>query len=232
MQHRSPSSASYTAPTRSMSFKAYLHEKYQTACRLQQDIVADPLMVEMLNAGGEDHELVKRWMRDYGLFQGIEGGARTLIAKRFVAFARAHGRVAHIDDAAIAALFKELLQALFKVQQRSWMSATSKLLWCLYPRDIVIYDTFVHRTLVTLQCIDTDLAGTARIGAAPEIKTEADLKLAVDAYMRYQGLVRKLLRVHQPALDKLRHDCEVSYPYDIRIVDKLLWMIGDCKQAY
>jgi hypothetical protein len=118
------------------------------------------------------------------------------------------------------------------VKPRSWMSATSKLLWCLYPRDIVIYDAFVHRTLVTLQCVDPDLAGTERIGAAPKIETHAHIDPAVAAYIRYQSLVRRLLTVHTPALNELRRQHKEQYLYDIRIVDKLLWMIGDSKRAY
>ncbi len=215
-----------------MSFRTYLQEKYPVACTRQREIEADPVMVEMLKAGGQDHDLVKRWMKDYGLFQGIEGKSREKIAKRFIVFAQEHNRITRIDDAAVAALFHELLLALFEVQQRSWMSATSKLLWCLYPRDIVIYDAFVHRALVTLQCVDPDLAGTERIGGAPKIKTKVHLKQAVSAYMRYQGLVRKLLDVHQAELDKLRRNHGELYPYDVRIVDKLLWMIGDSKMSY
>ncbi|SFO89464.1 hypothetical protein SAMN05216567_103221 [Variovorax sp. OK605] len=215
-----------------MSFKKYLEEKYPIACDMQRQIDEDPLMVDMLRTNGADHELVKKWMRNYGLFQGIEGDSRNKIAKRFLTFALQHRRITRVNDATVADLYRELLTALFKVKSRSWMSATSKLLWCLYPRDIVIYDAFVHRALVTLQCVDPDLAGTERIGAAPMIKALADIDPAVATYMRYQGLVRKLLTVHTPALTELRRKHKEQYQYDIRIVDKLLWMIGDSKRAY
>lgn len=112
------------------------------------------------------------------------------------------------------------------------MSATSKLLWCLYPRDIVIYDAFVHRALVVLQCVDPDLAGTERIGAAPKINAPTHIDPAVAGYMRYQALVGKLLTVHTPTLNELRLKHKEQYPYDIRIVDKLLWMIGNSNLAY
>ncbi len=215
-----------------MSFKKYLEEKYPVAYDMQRRIGGDPLMVDMLRTNGVDHELVKKWMRNYGLFQGIDGDSRNKIAKRFLTFARQHSRITRINDATVADLYRELLSALFKVQQRSWMSATSKLLWCLYPDDIVIYDAFVHRALVTLQCVDPDLAGTERIGAAPKIKAPVDIDPAVAAYIRYQGLVRKLLTVHAPARNELRRQHKEKYQYDIRIVDKLLWMIGDSNRAY
>lgn len=215
-----------------MSFKRYLEEKYSIACEKQRQIREDPLIVDMLCTGGTDHELVKKWMRNYGLFQGIEGDARNKIAKRFLTFAQQHRRATRINDATIAALYRELLSALYEVKARSWMSATSKLLWCLYPSDIVIYDAFVHRALVTLQCVDPDLSGTERIGGAPKIEAPTDIDQAVAAYMRYQALVRKLLRVHTPTLDALRSRHKEQYQYDVRIVDKLLWMIGDSNKAY
>ena len=215
-----------------MSFKKYLEDKYAVACEMQRQIVEDPLMIDMLRTGGTDHELVKKWMRNYGLFQGIEGDARNKIAKRFLTFAHQHRRATRINDATIADLYRELLSSLYKVKSRSWMSATSKLLWCLYPRDIVIYDAFVHRALVALQCVDPDLSGTERIGGAPKIKAPAHIDPAVGAYMRYQALVRMLLHVHTPTLDALRKRHKEQYQYDIRIVDKLLWMIGDSNRAY
>lgn len=215
-----------------MSFKKYLEDKYPIACDMQRQIDGDPLMVNMLRTNGADHELVKKWMRNYGLFQGIESDSRNEIADRFLTFTQQHHRVDRLSDTTVADLYRELLIALFKVKPRSWMSATSKLLWCLYPSDVVIYDAFVHRALVTLQCVDPDLEGTERIGRAPMIKVLADIDPAVVTYMRYQSLVRKLLAVHTPTLAELRRKHKEKYQYDIRIVDKLLWMIGDSKRAY
>lgn len=62
-------------------------EKYPVACCMQRQIGEDQLMVNMLRTSGADRELVKKWMRNYGLFQGIEGDVRNKIAMRFLTFA-------------------------------------------------------------------------------------------------------------------------------------------------
>lgn len=112
------------------------------------------------------------------------------------------------------------------------MSATSKLLWCLYPDTIVIYDTFVHRTLIVMQSIDDDLSAFPRVGAPRSIDGEADIVAATTHYMNYQAMVRRLQTRHWQLLRDLRKRYNESYPYDVRIIDKLLWMIGNPRENY
>lgn len=216
-----------------MSFRQYLEGKYTTACEMQRAIHRDPQMVAMLRNGPPNADLVRAWMREYGLFQGITAQNRNAVVTRFLRFAEEHERTNHEPNAnEIEALYTELLSALYREVARSWVSATSKLLWCLYPATIVIYDTFVHRVLVVMQCIDDDLAGFARIGAAPQIDGEADISSAVQHYMNYQAMVHRLRSVHRQLLSELRTRYNEAYPYDIRILDKVLWMIGNSRQAY
>lgn len=215
-----------------MSFRAYLESHYIAACNLQRGISRDPQMIAMLRDGPQDVSLVKSWMRDYGLFQGITSQNREAIVNRFIAFSRSHTKTSLVSREALSELYSELFTALYREVARSWMSATSKLLWCLYPDDIVIYDAFVHRTLVVMQCIDGDLSGFPRIGPTPKIEKETDIEIATVHYMNYQDMVRKLLSVHAKALSDLRRVNSETYQYDIRILDKLLWMIGDTKRAY
>jgi hypothetical protein len=166
-----------------MSFRTYLENHYAAACDKQREIFRDDEMIVMLRNGPQDTALVKSWMRDYGLFQGITGPNRDVIVECFLRFARSHSRQTKIDDGLIKELYAELLTELFRQLPRSWMSATSKLLWCLYPESIVIYDSFVHRALVVMQCIDSDLSGFPRIGTAPTIKRETDIAHATKHYM-------------------------------------------------
>lgn len=215
-----------------MSFGAYLESHYEVACDKQRGIPRDTEMVAMIQDVPPNDALVKSWMRDYGLFQGITGQHRDAITGRFLDFARSHARHSQVTDEVVKELYADLFTALYREVPRSWMSATSKLLWCLYPKEFVIYDAFVHRTLVVMQCIDSNLSEFPRIGAAPAIKSEADIALATAHYMNYQAMVRKLQSVHAKALSDLRQRSNETYPYDIRIIDKLLWMIGDSKRAY
>src|SRR6266705_1042898 len=119
-------------------------------------------------------------------------------------FARSHQRHSRITDNIVKTLYSGLFTTLFRQILRSWMSATSKLLWCIYPESIVIYDSFVHRTLVVMQRIDSDLSAFPRIGTPPKVKREIDIKQAANYYVTYQALVRRLQRVHNKTLAHLR----------------------------
>lgn len=114
---------------------------------MQRGIKRDSQMVTMLRNGPGDPALVMSWMRDYGLFQGISTRNRATIVARLLRFAGAHKESTRtLGEEDIADLYTALFTALYREVARSWMSATSKLLWCLYPDTIVIYDAFVHRT--------------------------------------------------------------------------------------
>ena len=92
------------------------------------------------------------------------------------------------------------------------MSATSKLLWCIYPDEVVIYDSFVERALVVLQCLERDLAGFPRIGVAPTVKQTADIAAAIKHYMNYQDVVRHILKQYAGVLKLLREKNNEPYP--------------------
>lgn len=216
-----------------MTFCRYVESRYVAACNMQRSIVHDPKMVSMLRDAPHNPGLVALWMQNYGLFQGITAPNRAAIVDRFLQFVTAHELiVGDVRDDQICVLYTELFTALFQTVRRSWMSATSKLLWCLYPSTVVIYDAFVHRTLSVMQCIDDDLAGFSRIGAPPSIDKDSDIEPAVQHYMNYQAMVRRLQTVHSQLLRDLRTRYNESYPYDVRIMDKLLWMIGNLREAY
>jgi hypothetical protein len=216
-----------------MTFRRYVENRYAAACNMQRGIVRDSKVVKMLRNGPQDPGLVTSWMRDYGLFQGITNPNREAIVAQFLRFVAEHEViVGDIKDESMRALYIELFTALYRTVPRSWMSATSKLLWCIYPSTVVIYDAFVYRTLAVMQCIDDDLAGFPRIGAPPSIDGEIDIEVAAEHYMNYQAMVRRLLAVHSQLLRDLRARDNELYPYDVRIIDKLLWMIGNFREAY
>jgi hypothetical protein len=200
---------------------------------MQRGMHRDSEMVAMLSDGPHDPALVKTWMRDYALFRGITSSQRTAVANRFLRFAADHEPCDEPPDAdKLASLFRSLLAALHDEVPRSWVSATSKLLWCLYPHTVVIYDAFVHRALSVLQCIDDDLKGFPRIGEPPRIHRKTDIMEATQHYMNYQAMVRQLLVVHSRLLNDLRARHSETYPYDVRVMDKLLWMIGNLRETY
>jgi hypothetical protein len=59
-----------------------------------------------------------------------------------------------------------------------------------------------------------------------------DIAKCAKFYINYQDMVKAILNEHQHQLDKLRIETSETYPHDIRIVDKLLWMLGNPNQAF
>ena len=216
-----------------MSFSRYLRKNYAAACELQRRIDNDSEMIDMLKNGPPNLNLVKSWMRGYGLFQGITTEKRNAIARAFLKYAQNVDMARQsLDENYIKEQYKTLFLTLHKQVERSWMSATSKLLWCVFPNDFVIYDAFVHRSLVVLQCLDAGLSKFPRIGTTPKIKSNLDIDAAADFYMNYQSMVQHLQQTHQSTLNKLRQKHGELYQYDVRIIDKILWMIGNARTGY
>jgi hypothetical protein len=215
-----------------MEFSTYIERHYTDACRLLHEITGDQRIIEMLREGGNDRQLVTVWMLDYNLFQGINRQQRNLIVDAFLQYARLVPLNCRITRGDIESRYSDLLRVLFRQVARRWISASSKLLWCLYPSDVVIYDSFVRRSLLVMQALDERLARFDRIGEAPQISGERDIDTAVKHYMNYQDVVRDLLSVHADRLAQLRGQHAEAYPYDIRIIDMLLWMIANPRQLY
>src|SRR4051812_1610222 len=113
-----------------MSFRDYLQSHYVGACELQRsgDLKLDSEIVAMLQQGPSTPDLVKRWMKNYGLFQGITNQQRSAIVERFLEFANSQVKTLGVSDKEIVSLYSELFTTLYRQVPRSWMSATSKLL--------------------------------------------------------------------------------------------------------
>jgi hypothetical protein len=121
-----------------------------------------------------DIKTVNDWMREYGLFQGINGGMRSKIVNAALntvpTISMPTGATRTRND--IETAFRLLYTKLHSVSKRKCISATSKLLWCRFPDDIVIYDSFVERAVTVLQHIDSsinNLTPKPILGSPPNI---------------------------------------------------------------
>lgn len=216
-----------------MDIETYIKSNYVTACKIQRSITKDEKMKSMLQKGDDNEKLVISWMKDYGLFQGITSIHREKVARNFLSFAKNIDSTIDITNKdTLKSIYSKLYKVLFNTVNRSWMSATSKLLWCIYPDNIVIYDSFVERALVVMQCLDPELSKFPRISVAPKVTRKSDIALATNYYMNYQGMVKNLYERNIKILNELRNKYGETYPHDIRIVDKLLWMIGNPKHKF
>ena len=90
----------------------------------------------------------------------------------------------------------------------------------------------MHRSLVVLQGLTPYLAEMPRLGNAPSLKYGTDILALVDFYMNFRKMIVAILKHHQTQFDELRKKYSEEYPYDIRILDKLLWLLGGPGQPF
>jgi hypothetical protein len=213
---------------RPLSFGDYIRHQYARAHQEQLGIRGDPRVVEVFADTFVPADL-ESWMRSYGLFQGITGPDRLKIVTAIGAWAssRRSASGAPQTRAEIEQLYGDLFHVIYAVLPRSWISATSKVLWAMYPRDMVIYDDFVHTSMTVLQCVERCLAPYRRVGRQPAVSSAADIPRAVAFYMNVQDMVKELASSYASELAMQKRKQSTSYPYDIRIMDKLLWMMGN-----
>jgi len=216
-----------------LSLSEFISSNYLKACEMQRGIHKDEKMKKMILDGTKDNALLLSWMRDYGLFQGINSESRTAIVNRYFSLVSSFNVLSNgherrqIEDG-----FRLLLTEFYNTVNRKWLSAASKLLWCSYPDNVVIYDSFVERALIVLQGLESYLANFPRIKSSPQIKEEANIENALQFYMNYQDMVVAIHQRYDSDLQALRKRHSESYPHDIRIVDKLLWMLGNPNQGF
>ncbi|ENQ8749317.1 TPA: hypothetical protein I7272_24185 [Vibrio parahaemolyticus] len=213
--------------------QSFIESNYVHICDMQRSILLDENMKHMASRDEFDSVIVKNWMRDYGLFQGIKAEHRELIVEVYIE------NISKIVDGRdptllsdLEFMFDELQMLFYSAVPRKWLSAVSKLLWCSFPNDIVIYDSFVERTLVVLQPLLPELQEHRRVGVSVSPKTEQDISSITSFYINYSSLVHEISALHSEQLQALREKYSEHYPHDIRIIDKALWMIGSPNQSY
>ncbi len=178
-----------------MNIEQFIRDNYAAACRKQNKLKdGDQAMVAIVhddtNLGAD---AVSKWMSGYGLQRGISKDVRKRIVGAYVNFVRAQRPLdSRIGNDELLEKYGRLYRMFAGVKDRNWTSATSKLLWCMYPKRGVIYDAFVWRALVVLQIVDPALATGQKLGSRPEGKGAAAHEEAIAHYKRYQVMVRKI----------------------------------------
>lgn len=215
-----------------MNIGHVVRKYYREACSQQHKIATDHAMKEIMQSKCPfDSVHVKKWMQDYGLFQGIQGIDRDRIVNTVKSNIPAINAepITEARELTILRKFGQLFTALYNTVNRRWLSATSKLLWCAFPDDIVIYDSFVERAIIVLQWYDEELSKLPRLGNIPPLKSAEDIQELTNYYNRYQNMVYCLFQQNRTILDELRQETKETYLHDIRIFDKILWITSNRK---
>lgn len=205
----------------------YIKNNIEIAIKMQLEIVSDIEIVNKIESNTLDKKIVKSWMRDYGLLRGISSQNIESIVNTYLNTYK----IIKDGNCDLKENYRHLYNAFYKSTPRGWLSATSKLLWCIFPNDVVIYDSFVERTIIILQKLENDLLDIKNLGSKPNSKNEEEM---INYYFRYYTLINKLyikyLSIIEAGSNSYKKKYNIEYPYKIRIIDKLLWMLGNQKE--
>lgn len=198
-------------------------------------------------------KIIAKWLENYGVLQGPNlRENRGAVSKAVIAFfneplktfnaSRLIEWHKHITDE-YKALNTELRNHAYTavtvsgrsekdLKERSFLSLTSKALWCKYPKFTPIYDKnaiTALRLLTRLRQKGSYASAVDQNDNGNKLKRPRGLSKAPTAsnLLEYTIFVKNYLPIYfelKPHLELLAK--ENSYPYPIRIFDKMLWILG------
>ncbi len=164
---------------------------------------------------------IRQWLQSYHVLQSFTSETDWKIAEQIIAYADERKQKAlGLRRDLILEEFKNLESRIQRIvpakksgKPRKVTSLVSKALWCCYPSDIPIYDNYAEHALQVI-CRICDIRVTDA-GSG----THAEFAHFLEAWFHLYGEIRPLIeQVDRP-----------DYPYGIRVLDSLLWYIGQPK---
>jgi hypothetical protein len=164
---------------------------------------------------------IHRWFQSYHVLQSFTAETEKKIAEEVIAYADNRKRMnLDMKQELILDEFNELELRLQEFMPRNKSnkprkvtSLVSKAIWCCYPDDIPIYDSYAEHALQIL----------CRLS---EIKVSGKVKDSNGEYARFLEAWFLVFNEIEPAIDP---KFLTVYPYKIRVLDSLLWFIGQPK---
>lgn len=157
-------------------------------------------------------DIVHEWLRYYGVFQGFTGSKRRDLTDALLAWSDARDLQQGLGGAqAIVEAHSDVMAVCDKrcEVRRGFTSLASKYLWLCYPMSIPLYDKNVRRALQVLS------------------KTEAGNAWPEASLSQYHQFVLVWRTFYERHLKTLEEIDLGSYPYAVRIFDKILWLVGE-----
>jgi hypothetical protein len=204
-----------------IDFEAVVRHFGEEAVRLQlqeAETLDNPALTSLRskNAPGRV-EILRRWFYNYQVFQGISADKRAAVASAVLQWADARDLQSNLSTLeAVEQAHTELMAACSNADGRSrdFTSLASKALWLCYPYDVPIFDSFAQRALWVIAKLEAGCG--AAIVEGPE-------------YRRFLHVWKSLYDRYAVALSQI--DAH-GYLYRVRILDKILWMIGTRDYVY
>ena len=164
---------------------------------------------------------IRHWLQSYEVFQYLPGPQRSDIAAAVLCWADSQDKSTRLttEDAlceAHACLMGECVRAFGK--KRDFKSLASKALWLCYPDDVPIFDSFAQRGLWVLSKMDSGITPLTD----DVLKNIAPLPENPD----YRQFVHIWKILYDRSTQKIDTIEKRGYHYPVRVVDKILWIIG------
>lgn len=167
-------------------------------------------------------ERVHRWLQSYHVLQSFTTEYERRIAEQIITYADRRGQKSlNLKQGLILAEYKRLesqLQAVLPPniksgKPRKVTSLVSKAMWCCYPYDVPIYDSYVEHALQVI-CRICSLKVT---------------NVADAAYRKYEHFLDAWFQVFEEIEPIIDPEVLRDYPFKPRVLDSLLWYFGQPK---
>ena len=164
---------------------------------------------------------VRKRLERYNVLQGFTHAKRDAVANALIDFASQPGNMSYangVND--IQIIFKKYkeLYAIFQGRlssKQDVISLTSKALWFCFPHDVVLYDSFVQRSLWVL----------SKLLRLPPLAGDNDYEIYANTWFSIYNLPGVYAALNAGiAAYNLQHG--TAYNYELRVFDKILWDIG------
>lgn len=191
----------------------------------------DYVIVEAIKESILDVKLTHKWMASYGLFIKRDVKKCQELAKDVTAVLNKVDRSKENSSITFLKLLKKLHISSQKQAMRDkvWLSASSKLLWCAYPEEGVIYDLYTSRAITVIQGLESSLVSLPRLGPKTRFITKQgvpDFDQITAYYNRYSQLVHTLLQQYKTTIDQALKEKSKEGLNHLRVLDKLLFLLG------
>jgi hypothetical protein len=153
-----------------------------------------------------------KWLRLYGVLQGITTLERIKIAEAVLGWADDDGnRSRDLTTAkALVATHAELMKVVCQAygKRRDFTSLASKALWLCYRESVPMFDSWTRNALYVISKIENGINPIAE--KTPE-------------YEQFVHVWKQLYSKYKETIENLDIG---TYPYRVRVFDRILWLIG------
>ena len=158
--------------------------------------------------------IVRKWLESYNVFQSFTVPERNRVTRAILRFADAQPKRLAMKPDSIIDAHTALVAVCQKAygKKRDFTSLASKALWLRYPKVVPLYDRMAQNSLFLISKIEPDLPAFDGRFQGGE---------------RYAPFVKIWCTLYKRYSEELEGFATPEYPYAVRILDRILWLLGE-----